>query len=186
MSIAVVVKKNKKIALGADTLQTFGANKACDGNMIESKCRKIGTAYLATTSWGLYDDILEDYLKTQKSIRLNSRHNVFVFFLNLWPALHEKYAFVNDQCNEKESPFGDLDAAFLIATKKNIFQVSSNMSVTEFHKFHAIGSGCDFAIGAMFAVYEQDLTAAEIAKIGLEAAMAHNVYCGGETEIIEL
>ena len=98
---------------------------------------------------------------------------------------NKKYSFVNDQCDEKDSPFGGLDASFLIVTKKHIFHVSGNMTVTEFLKFHAIGSGCDFAIGAMHVLHEQSLDAGEIARRAVEAAIEHNIYCGGEIMLLE-
>ena len=109
---------------------------------------------------------------------------VFQFFKAFWQALHKTYPFVNDQCDDEESPFGELDADFLITTKKSIFYVSSNMSVTEFLKFHAIGSGCEYALGAMHAIYNMKLSAEDIARKALEAAIEHNVYCGGEMELL--
>ena len=60
----------------------------------------------------------------------------------------------------------------MIATKKRIFFVSSkNMCVTEFQKFYAIGAGCDYAIGAMHVMYNQERSAEEIARLAIEAAI---------------
>ena len=114
---------------------------------------------------------------------MSTEHDVFRFFLSFWKALHDKYSFVNDQCEEEDSPFGELDASFLVATKKRIFFVTSQMSVCEFHKFHAIGAGSDFSIGAMHVLYEQELNAEQIARMGADAAIAHDIYCGGEIQI---
>lgn len=59
-----------------------------------------------------------------------------------WKELHEQYNFVKDQSNEEDpSPFGDLDATFLITNPNGIFYVSSNMSVSKFEKYFAIGAG---------------------------------------------
>jgi ATP-dependent protease HslVU (ClpYQ) peptidase subunit len=185
MSIVVAVKKGKQLVIGADTQSNFGSNKPCEGNIHESKIRRVGSAFLATTSWGLYDDIFSDYLSGRKSVRLNSKLAVFRFFTGFWHVLHKKYSFVNDQCDEKDSPFGDLDATFMIVTKTRIFRVSSDMSVTEFLKFHAIGSGSNYATGAMYVLYEQDLSAEEIARRALDAAIVHNIYCGGEVELLK-
>jgi ATP-dependent HslUV protease, peptidase subunit HslV len=186
MSIAVVVKKGKEIAVGADSQFSFGSSITCEGNIVESKIRKIGNTCLVSTGWGIYDDIFNDYLSRKKNIKLNTRLQIFKFFNNFWQDLHNKYSFVNDQCDDDESPFGELDASFLIATSKRIFYVSSNMTVTEFLKFQAIGSGSEYAIGAMHVLYEQDFSAAQIARKGLETAIAHNVYCGGNTEVITI
>jgi ATP-dependent protease HslVU (ClpYQ) peptidase subunit len=58
------------------------------------------------------------------------------------------------------------------------------MSVTEFHEFHAIGSGCDFALGAMHVLYDKKGSAEQIAKQSIDAAITHNIYCGGKIETI--
>jgi ATP-dependent protease HslVU (ClpYQ) peptidase subunit len=186
MSICVAVKKNGKIAFGADTLVTFGDLKPSQGNVCESKFRKIGNVYLATTGWSLYDNIIDDMYAESKDISIESRSDVFSFFKKFWDKLHKDYSFVNDQCGDDDSPFGHLDSSFLVTTTNNIFYVSSNMSVTEFDKFHAIGSGCDFAIGAMYSVYEGESSVTQIAQTGIKAAIEHDVHCGGEIEVIEL
>ncbi len=68
MSIAVVVKKDNKVVIGADTLQSFDTNMAASDNLNESKLSRIGSAILASTGWGLYDNILDDYLKGKKAV----------------------------------------------------------------------------------------------------------------------
>ncbi len=186
MSIVVAVKKGKDIVIGADSQYNFGSNKVCDKNINCSKIKRIGPVLFSNTGWGLYSDILNDYLSKKKTVKLNNELEVFQFFKAFWHALHKNYSFVNDQCNDEESPFGDLDANFLITTGKCIFHVSSNMGVTEFLKFYAIGSGCEYALGAMFAVYKMKLSAENIARKGLEAAIEHDVYCGGKIEIIKI
>ena len=183
MSIAVVVKKDNKIVIGADTLQCFDSNMTGVDNLNESKLRCIGNAMVAGAGWGLYDNILDDYLKGKKPVRLSTKQDIFLFFKKLWPVLHEKYSFVKNQCDNAESPFGELDSSFLIATKKRIFFVSSNMCVTEFRKFYAIGAGRDYAIGAIHVLYDQEKSAEEIARLAIEAAISNNVYCGGNIEI---
>lgn len=185
MSVAVVVKKDNKVVVGADTLQCFDSNMTDDDNLNESKLRHIGSAVLASTGWGLYDNILDDYLKGKKFVRLSTKQDIFLFFKRLWPVLHEKYSFVKNQCDDSDSPFGELDSSFLIATKKRIFFVSSNMCVTEFLKFYAIGAGRDYAIGAMHVLYGQDKSAEEIARSAIEAAISNNVYCGGNIELLK-
>lgn len=184
MSIAVAVKKGDQLVIGADTQQNFGENAPGFDNLKESKIMKIERGYLAATSWGLYSNILDDYLQSKETIHLRDKREVFNFFMAFWHVLHKKYSFINDQCEDKNSPFGDLDASFLIAANGKIFYVSSDMSVTEFHKFHAIGSGCEYAIGAMDVLYDDSrLDAKQIAKHAIKTSMRYNIYCGGKAEI---
>jgi ATP-dependent protease HslVU (ClpYQ) peptidase subunit len=58
------------------------------------------------------------------------------------------------------------------------------MSVTEFQKFHAIGAWDEYAVGAMHVLYDQALTAREIASRSVEAAIVHTIYCGGAVEVV--
>jgi ATP-dependent HslUV protease subunit HslV len=184
MSIVVAVKKGKDIVVAADGLTVFGSVKPAPGNVAVSKIRRVGRALVASTGWCLYENIMNDYLAGRKSVRLEDEGDVFRFFMGFWRALRKKYSYVNDQCEEKDSPFADLDSQFLVATRKRILYVPTDMSVTEFRKFHAIGSGADFAVGAMHVLYDQARTAREIASRSVEAAIAHSIYCGGEVEVV--
>jgi len=183
MSVILAVKKENQLVIASDSQQNFGSNLAGINNIRESKIRQIGEAYFSFSGWGLYSNIFDDFLTARTVPRLTSHGEIFTFFQDFWKQLHERYSFVSDQCDDKESPFGDLDTSFLVVTTGKIFHISGNMSVSEFLKYHAIGSGSDFAIGAMHALYEEAFTAEEIAKKAVQAAIDHNVYCGGEIEI---
>jgi len=186
MSIAVAVKKGKTIVLAADSQTTFGSTRVPAGNHKIAKIRRVGPAFLATTGWGLYENILDDYLGAKKAPSLADRKSAFAFFLGLWKELHQKYPFVNDQCDDKNSPFGDLDATFLIANRGGILHVASDLSITEFDKYHAIGSGTDFSLGVLYALYDQVSDPEKLARKSVEAAMAFNVYCGGQIQVERL
>jgi ATP-dependent protease HslVU (ClpYQ) peptidase subunit len=184
MSVAVAIHKHHQIVIASDTQDNFGSNKMPFDNYSSRKITRIGNSYVATTGWGIYEDILEDYLTAEPDISLNSKQEIFSFFMGFWKDLHEKYSFVKDQTEEEEdSPFGGLDATFLIVNPYGVFYVSSNMSVTKFEKYFAIGSGADFSLGTIYALYDLEYTAAEIARKAIEAAMKFNIYCGGEIEL---
>jgi ATP-dependent protease HslVU (ClpYQ) peptidase subunit len=129
----------------------------------------------------LYDDILNHYLSKNPDIRLDDPQTIFNFFVDLWKELHERYNFVNDQCGEeKDSPFGDLDSSFLIASANGLFHVGSDLSVTSFERYYAIGSGADYGLGALYTLYHQDLDARTIAERAVLAAIAFDTRCGGD------
>jgi len=179
MSIAVAVKSKGRIVIACDTKRTFGSGEVSDANLTDIKVRKIGDAYLATTGWGLYSNILDDYLESRRRIRLTDQRSIFGFFRVFWKDLHERYSFVNDQRPDDESPFGDLDASFLVASTRGIFSVACDMSVTEFQQYYAIGSGAPYALGALHALYEPEADPEPLARRACEAAMALDIYCGG-------
>jgi len=179
MSIAVAVKSKGRIVIACDTKRTFGSGEVPDANLTDLKIRKIGDAYLATTGWGLYSNILDDYLSGRKRARLTDQHSIFAFFRVFWKDLHARYSFVNDQRPDDESPFGDLDASFLIASSHGIFSVACDMSVTEFQQYYAIGSGAPYALGALHALYHDGVDPGVVADKAVRAGMALDIYCGG-------
>lgn len=184
MSIAVAVRKDGTTALGADTQTNFGDMKVPADNVRPIKFRQAGRAYVAVTGWDLYDNILSDYLDGAKPA-LGTRAEIFRFFMKFWQELHKRYPFVNDQAHpDDRSPFGELDATFLVVSPNGIFHVSGNMSVIPFERYAAIGSGADFALGALHVLYGQDgLDARTLVRRACETAMAFNVYCGGEIDV---
>ena len=104
--------------------------------------------------------------------------------MRLWKDLRRRYSFVEDQVAEDDrSPFADLDSSFLIANKHGIFHVSGDMSVMAFQEYYAIGSGASYALGVLHALYPTERDAAVLARRACEAAIAFDVYCGGEIDV---
>jgi len=179
MSVIVAVRKGTQIAIAADSQDNFGDLRPPPENHEAIKLRPVGDAVLGASGWALYDDILGHYL-TRRRPQLRDRRGIFDFFVRFWRDLRLHYPFVNDQPGkETETPFANLDASFLVACPSGIFLVSSNMSVSEFRQYYAIGSGSDYAIGAAHALYETVKSPVEIAKRAVEAAMAYDNSCGG-------
>jgi ATP-dependent protease HslVU (ClpYQ) peptidase subunit len=57
------------------------------------------------------------------------------------------------------------------------------MSVMAFREYYAIGSGASYALGALHALYATERDPATLARRGCEAAIAFDVYCGGEIDV---
>jgi ATP-dependent HslUV protease, peptidase subunit HslV len=186
MSIAVAVRTADEIVLATDSKRTFGGGAVPAENLRDNKLRRIGNAYIATTGWGVYSNILDDYIGRNRRVALNDSASIFTFFRNFWKALHQRYAFVNDQCSETDSPFGDLDASFLVAAQSGIFYVACDMSVTEFDQYYAVGSGAAYALGAMHALYGPRSPAETVARRAVAAASSLDIYCGGEVNLVKL
>ncbi len=180
MSVAVAVKSQGRVVIASDTKRTFGSGAVPERNLTDIKIRKVGTAYLAMTGWGIYSNIFDDYLAGKRSPALTDQRRIFSFFRTFWRELHERYSFVNDQRHDEDSPFGDLDASFLIINSGGIYSVACDMSVTAFEQYYAIGSGASYALGAMHALYRPSADAQRVAHKAVEAAMELDIYCGGE------
>jgi ATP-dependent protease HslVU (ClpYQ) peptidase subunit len=178
MSIAVAVRNQGRIVIACDTKRTFGSGELPEANLTDVKVRRVGGAYLAATGWGIYSNILDDYF-ARRTPRLTDERSIFAFFRVLWKDLHTRYSLVSDQRHDDESPFGDLDASFLITSPNGIFSVACDMSVTEFKQYYAIGSGAPYALGALHALWRDEGDAEQLARKATETAMALDLYCGG-------
>ena len=65
-----------------------------------------------------------------------------------------------------------------MANPSGIFGVYSMREVFEFDKFWSIGSGRDFALGAMYAVFKGRKSAEDIARIGVLAGAEYDTGTG--------
>jgi ATP-dependent protease HslVU (ClpYQ) peptidase subunit len=184
MSIAVAVRKGNTIAIAADSQDNFGDRRVAGTNHHADKILRLGGSELAMTGWGIYENVFSDYLATRRAPRFANEREIFTFFVRLWKDLRRRYSFVEDQIEQEDaSPFADLDSSFLIANRHGIFHVSGNMSVTPFREYYAIGSGASYALGALSVLYGVERDAATLARRACEAAIAFDVYCGGEIEV---
>ncbi len=181
MSIVVAVRKNGRTVIAADSLTSFGdSQRIPSANSTTAKVQRVGDSLMGSTGWAVYDNILDSFLATRPGPDLSFERPIFEFFLDLWKALHERYTFVNDQPHEKDSPFGDLDSSFLIASQNGIFKVSHDLDVCRFEQYYAIGSGSEYALGALYNLYELSQNPDEIAQRAVHTAMQFDVHCGGE------
>ncbi len=184
MSIAVAVRKGNTIAVAADSQENFGDRKVVGANHRATKIMTLGGSELAMTGWGVYDNVFSDYLGSRRAPRFASEREIFTFFVRLWKDLRRRYSFVEDQVAEDDrSPFADLDSSFLIANRHGIFHVSGDMSVMAFQQYYAIGSGASYALGVLHALYASERDALVLARRACEAAIAFDVYCGGDIDV---
>jgi len=184
VSIAVAVRKGNTLAVAADSQENFGDRKIVGSNHRASKIMALGGSQLAMTGWGVYDNVFHDYLASRRPPRFASEREIFTFFVRLWKDLRKRYSFVDDQVAEDDrSPFADLDSSFLVGNRHGIFHVSGDMSVMAFHEYYAIGSGASYALGVLHALYASERDAGTLARRACEAAIAFDVYCGGEIDV---
>ena len=83
--------------------------------------------------------------------------------------LKEKY-FLNTK-EDEDDPYESSQITSLIANPHGIFGVYSYREVFSFDRFWGIGSGRNFALGAMYAVYDSAASAREIAEVGVQAGV---------------
>jgi ATP-dependent HslUV protease subunit HslV len=184
MSIVVAARKGREIVLAADGQTSFGSQRVASDNHRAAKILRLGGALVATTGWSLYANILDDLAAGGKVPALGSQRAIFAFFQKFWKLLHDRYPFVKDQAEkDDDSPFGDMGATFLVAGAGGLFHVACDTSVTRFEKFYAIGSGADYALGALHVLYDEIDDADALARRAVAAAIQFDLYCGGEIAV---
>ena len=96
-----------------------------------------------------------------------SLSQIYETFRKLHPMLKDE-AFLNPK-EEDDDPYESSQMTVMIANPTGIFAVYSMREVFEFDRFWAIGSGRDFALGAMYSVYANAKDAAAVADAGVTA-----------------
>lgn len=171
MTTTVVVRKNGFAAIAADTLGMWGNMKESSKHIANhEKILKFQDNYLAFTGSSAFKLVVENWLsKIKRKPKFDSVENIFDSWLSFHKTLKDNY-FLRSE-DEDSDEFETSRMNVLIANPSGIFAVGVLRTVTEYNTFTAYGSGCDYAIGAMQAVYnDENKTAEDIAKIGIEVA----------------
>lgn len=178
MSTIVAVKKNKIACIAADTLTTFGELKqSCEFDKTHDKIHKYKNSYFGIVGSAAHHTVVHSVLeKHGDSLKFDNQISIFESFRRLHPILKDDY-FLNPK-DEDDDPYESSRIDTLIVNPNGIFAVYALREVFEYSKFWAVGSGCDVALGAMYAVYDRLESAEEIAKIAVEAGATFNNSTG--------
>ena len=174
MSTIVVVKKGNQVCIAADSLTSFGDLRFASAyDADHDKILKKKDAHIGIVGSAAHQLVMESLLADKKvKTDFSSKLAIFETFRNLHPILKEKY-FLNAK-DEDDDPYESTQIDALIASKHGIFGVHSLREVSEYTRFWSIGSGSEYALGAMFAVYDDYETAEEIAAMGVKAGAEFN------------
>jgi ATP-dependent protease HslVU (ClpYQ) peptidase subunit len=168
MTTIVVVKKNKEIAIASDALVTFGETRLPHGYEVNEKIFRIGDSYIGLAGSTAHFAVVAEALRALgEDCKLTGRMAVFATFQKLHAVLKEKY-FLNPKEDESD-PYESSQITAVIANPTGIYGVYSYREVFSFEKFWGIGSGRNFALGAMYAAYDRTTSARRIAEIGVRA-----------------
>jgi ATP-dependent HslUV protease subunit HslV len=168
MTTCVVVKKGNQIAIASDSLVTFGDTRLSNAYEVNRKIFKVGESYITLAGTTAHFPVMQKVLTEMgDECKLGSRDEVFDTYSKVHQILKENY-FLNTK-EDEEDAYESSQITTLIANPHGIFGVYSLREVFSFERFWGIGSGRNFALGAMYAVYESDITAEEIAQVGVQA-----------------
>jgi ATP-dependent protease HslVU (ClpYQ) peptidase subunit len=169
LSTLTIVRKGNQVAMAADALTTFEETRLPPANdAAPQKIIQIGDALVGIVGYTAHFLVIERAMAELRNPDFSSRAGVFETFHVLHPILKEHYYLLPEA--EEGDPYESSQASVLIASPHGIFGVYDLREVHEYRRFWAMGSGTSFALGAMWARYDDDaLSAAEVAELGATA-----------------
>lgn len=168
MTTCVVVKKNNEVAIASDSLVTFGDTRLSHAYEENEKIFKVGESYITLAGTAAHFPVMRKLLtEMADECRLGSKDEVFETYSKVHQILKEKY-FLNVK-EDEEDPYESSQITSLVANPHGIFGVYSYREIFSFDRFWGIGSGRNFALGAMYAAYDRAESARDIAEIGVRA-----------------
>ncbi len=174
MTTIVAVRKNKTACLAADSLTTCGDLKLSEKYDVHSnKIFSTGESHISMAGTPAHELVLRHLLaKRSKKLDFTSRDSIFASFLAMHKLLKEDY-FLNPK-EEEHTPYESSWMDVMIVNENGIYSVFSLREVFEYRKFWAIGSGAEFALGAMYACYGELDDPKAIAEKGIAASAEFN------------
>jgi ATP-dependent HslUV protease, peptidase subunit HslV len=177
MTTIVAVRKNDEIAIAADSLTTFGDTRlSAQYDRTSDKIVLYKGTYLGLCGSAAHQLVFQNLLARHGDLDFSTRSAIFETFRKLHPILKEQH-FLNPK-EEEDDPYESTQISALVANVHGIFGVYSMREVFEYTQFWAVGSGREFAIGAMHAQYRRLKTATAIARAGIEAGAAFDRNSG--------
>ncbi len=178
MSVIVVVKKNKQIAIAADSNYSVGSlNIKSDYLKDRSKIIQHGDTFFGLVGATAHEHVMADLLKRYKSkLSFNSEQEIFRSYMTMHSILTQEYHLRTDD-DESVQEYDSSQIDGLIANPKGIFGMYTWREVYEYEKFWAIGSGRNFALGSLFATYDELSDASMIAEKAVLAACEFDDGC---------
>ena len=173
MSTIVAVLKNNVACIAADSLTSFGDTKQAAEFVTDSDkiLRFTGVAsdnFMGIVGSAAHQLVMQSLIINHSDkIDFSNRLTIFNTLKTIHPILKEEYYLNSKEENEDSYESSRVDA--LIMNANGIFGLYSLREVDQYSRFWAVGSGSEFALGAMYAVYDQLDDAEQIAKAGVTA-----------------
>ncbi|NDP43802.1 MAG: MFS transporter [Aromatoleum sp.] len=177
MTTLVAVRKNDEVAIAADSLTTFGDTRlSAQYDRTSDKIVLYKGTYVGLCGSAAHQLVFESLLAKHGDLDFTNKAAIFETFRKLHPILKEQH-FLNPK-EEEDDPYESTQITALIANEHGIFGVYSMREVFEYTRFWAVGSGREFALGAMYAQFPKLKSAAAVATAGIEAGATFDKNSG--------
>jgi ATP-dependent protease HslVU (ClpYQ) peptidase subunit len=177
MTTLVAVRKNNEIVIAADSLTTFGDTRLPpDYDRNPDKIVRYRDTYIGLCGSAAHQLVFQNLLAGHPNLDFSTRAGIFETFRKLHPILKEQH-FLNPR-EEEDDPYESTQVTALVANEHGIFGIYSMREVFEYTRFWAVGTGREFAMGAMYSQYSRLKTAAAIATAGIDAGATFDKNSG--------
>src|SRR2546425_8579337 len=177
MTTVVVVRKSNEVAIAADSLTTFGDTRlSAQYDRASDKIVQFRGNYIGLCGSAAHQLVFESLLAKHDDLDFSNKRAIFETFRKLHPILKEQH-FLNPK-EEEDDPYESTQVTAVIANSSGIFGVYSMREVFEYSQFWAVGSGREFALGAMYAQYPRLRSAEAVARAGIEAGATFDKNSG--------
>ena len=170
MSTIVAVLKNNSVCIAADSLTSFGDTRQPAEFVTDyDKILAFGEdTHIGIVGSAAHHLVMHNLLqKHADKIDFSDRFTIFESMRQIHPILKDEY-FLNSK-DEDDDSYESSRVDALIVNRNGIFGLYSLREVDQYSRFWAVGSGADFALGAMRVAYDLLDDATAIARVGIEA-----------------
>ncbi len=173
MSTIVAVLKNSVACIAADSLTSFGDTKQAaefvtDSDKIMHFSGVASDNYMGIVGSAAHQLVMQNLIINHSElIDFSDRLPIFNTLKTIHPILKEEY-FLNSK-EEDDDSYESSRVDALIMNVNGIFGLYSLREVDQYSRFWAVGSGSEFALGAMHSAYAHYDDAEQIAKAGILA-----------------
>jgi ATP-dependent protease HslVU (ClpYQ) peptidase subunit len=169
MSTVVVVRKNETACIAADSLTSFGDTKQSAQFVANSdKIIHFADFYMGIVGSAAHQLVMRSLFNNHADkLNFDDQLSIFESLKTIHPVLKEEYYLNSKEENEDAYESSRVDA--LLMTTRGIYGIYSLREVDEYTRYWAVGSGAEYALGAMHTVYDNYHSAEQIAAAGVEA-----------------
>ena len=180
MSTVVAVRLGTSACIAADSMTTFGDQKQSPTyDRYSDKLQTVDDGAIAIVGSAAHALVMESVLR-ERRVRLDLRDRLSIFesFRRLHAELKEHYFLNPKDEGDETDPYESSRIDALIAGPHGIFGVYALREVYEYRRFWAIGSGAEYALGAMHACYDGAESAEAVAAAGVAAGAEFDTGSG--------
>jgi ATP-dependent protease HslVU (ClpYQ) peptidase subunit len=170
MTTVAVVRKAGYAAIAADSLTSFGDMRLSAAYARDKrKVLRVGDGYLGLSGSTAHYAVLESHFASlEKPPALSGRREIFETWRELHEALKTRY-FLNPK-DEDSDPYESTQINALMASPHGLFGIYSLREIFQYERFWAMGSGREYALGALAVLYDRLPTARAVAEAAVLAA----------------